>query len=118
MPHLSGSAVQRQAETSIVQKIGADLGVVLIPGGRISVGGGAHVQVDARTDEGDLLVEAYARQGALSGAQLKKVGQDILKLALLRRTEGWSDARMILAFASLGAKNSIRGVGISSGLGV
>ncbi|MGH2777391.1 MAG: hypothetical protein ACRDJB_01955 [Actinomycetota bacterium] len=108
--HLSDSAVQRAAEVKIVQQLATELGVALLPGGRIQIGGGgAYVQVDARSAHDDVIVEAYARQGALKGAQLKKVGQDILKFALLRRTAGWVDARLILAFASAEAKESIRG---------
>jgi hypothetical protein len=107
--HLSDSAVQRDAEAMIVAELGAQFGISLLPGGRLQVGGGAHVQVDARSENNGVLVEAYARQGALKGAQLKKVGQDILKFALLRQTGGWAEARMILAFASNEAKESIRG---------
>ena len=109
MNHLSDSVVQREAEAMIVERLGERLGLGLIAGGRIDVGGGAHVQVDARTEAGDVIVEAYARHGVLKGAQLKKVAQDVLKFALLRRLEGSVDARMILAFASSEAMNSIRG---------
>jgi hypothetical protein len=86
--HLSDSAVQREAEAMIVDGLGAQLGVGLLPGGRLQVGGGAHVQVDARSENGGVLVEAHARQGALKGAQLKKVGQDILKFALFASNRG------------------------------
>ncbi len=107
--HLSDSAVQREAEAMIMRQLGTNLGVALLPDRRMHVGGGAFVQVDARPNEDKVIVEAYARQGALKGAQLKKVGQDILKFALLRRTAGCADSRMILAFASDEAKESIRG---------
>lgn len=109
MTHLSDSAVQREAEATIVERLGADLGLALIAGGRIPVGENAHVQVDARSEADDVLVEVYARQGSLKGAQLKKVGQDVLKFALLRQSDAWVDSRMILAFASSEAKDSVRG---------
>jgi len=67
------------------------------------------VQVDARSEADDVLVEVCARQGSLKGAQLKKVGQDVLKFALLRQSDAWVDSRMILAFASSEAKDSVRG---------
>ena len=109
MSQLSDSAAQRDAEWFIVDAVASRLGVPLGPGGRIDVGGGAHVEVDAQAEDGTVVVEAYARQGALKGAQLKKVAQDVLKFALLRRTDGWSSTRMVLAFASGEAKDSIRG---------
>ena len=109
MAHLSDSAAQRVAEAVIVERLGDLLDVKLTAGGRVSVGGGAYVEVDARSDESGVFVEAYARQGRLKGAQLKKVGQDILKLALLRRLPQYVDARIIIAFASPGAHDSIRG---------
>lgn len=109
MPHLSDSAVQRAAEAVIVHRLAAELGVPLQSGGRVPVGGGAYVEVDARSDDGAVFVEAYARQGALKGAQLKKIGQDILKLALLRRQPEYLNARAIIVFASEEARSSIRG---------
>lgn len=109
MPHLSDSAAQRDAEAVIIDRLSADLDVSLVAGGRVPVGNGAYVEVDARSPDNDVFVEAYARQGALKGAQTKKVGQDILKMALLRRMPQYADTRTIIAFASHEARASLRG---------
>lgn len=109
VPHLSDSAVQRAAEAVIVERLATELGVPLHVGGRVPVGGGAHIEVDALSTDDTVFVEAYARQGALKGAQLKKIGQDILKLALLRRQPEYVEARVLIAFASTEARDSIRG---------
>lgn len=107
--HASDSTQQRLAEVEIIRLLSVELGLVLGPGGRIPVAPGAHVAVDARSDDDSVLVEAYARQGALHGGQLKKIGQDILKFALLRQHEHLAESRMIIAFASAEAMASIRG---------
>jgi hypothetical protein len=109
MSHLSDSSVQGEAEAFILDGVATRLGMTLRGICRIEVGGGAHVEVDGQSEDGTVIVEAYARHGTLKGAQLKKVAQDVLKFALLRRTDGWGTARMILAFASTEAKDSIRG---------
>lgn len=46
---------------------------------------------------------------SLRGAQLKKIGQDILKLALLKREATFTGTRAIIAFASAEARDSVRG---------
>ena len=71
--------------------------------------GDVWVEVDARAQDSSVFVEAYARQGPLKGAQLKKIGQDILKLALLQRESTFSGSRAIIAFASDEARDSVRG---------
>ncbi|WP_353952524.1 hypothetical protein V6K52_03505 [Knoellia sp. S7-12] len=108
--HLSDSAVQRNAESAIVEALAAQLGCKgeLKPK-RVSVLGGSYVQLDACSDDERILVEAYARQGKLKGAQIKKISQDILKLALLKRDPGLSDSRAIAVFASEEARDSIKG---------
>jgi hypothetical protein len=65
--------------------------------------------VDAATADRSTVVEAYARQGKLKGAQLKKIAQDILKLALLKRQPGHERTETIIAFASQEAHDSISG---------
>jgi hypothetical protein len=67
------------------------------------------VEVDARCEDPPVFVEAYARQGRLKGAQLKKVAQDVLKLALLRRNSAHREARAVIVFASAEAERSITG---------
>jgi hypothetical protein len=56
-----------------------------------------------------VVVEAYARQGRLKGAQPKKIAQDILKLALFKRVPGREGTRAVIAFASPEAHRSITG---------
>lgn len=102
--------MQRRAETEIVAALAAAQGLKLLPkAGRVTLTGGVWVEVDARSEDGSVFVEAYARQGQLKGAQLKKIGQDVLKLALLKREADYAETRAIIAFASQDACNSVRG---------
>lgn len=98
--HQSDSAVQRDAERAIVDALAAELGVVLVPAGTLSLSGGVRIQLDARSEDGKFAIEAYARQGTLKGGQLKKIAQDVLKLALLRQEPDHVDVRPIIVFAS------------------
>ena len=107
--HQSDSAVQREAEIAIIDALAAKLGVVLVGGGTLSLSGGVRIQLDARSEDGKFAVEAYARQGRLKGGQLKKIAQDVLKLALLRREPDHADVRPIIVFASDEARSSITG---------
>ncbi|GAB3032798.1 hypothetical protein GCM10011376_26020 [Nocardioides flavus (ex Wang et al. 2016)] len=107
--HQSDSAVQRDAERAIIDALAAQLGVVLVGGGALSLSGGVRIQLDARSEDGKFAVEAYARQGTLKGGQLKKIAQDVLKLALLRREPNHADVRPIIVFASEEARSSITG---------
>lgn len=107
--HQSDSAVQRDAERAIVDALSAELGVVLLPAGTLSLSGGVRIQLDARSEDGKFAVEAYARQGTLKGGQLKKIAQDVLKLALLRQEPDYVDVRPIIVFASEEARSSITG---------
>ncbi len=108
--HLSDSSVQRRAEANIIAALAESQGLVLVPNpGRITLAGDVWVAVDARSPDNSVFVEAYARQGSLKGAQLKKIGQDILKLALLKRETTFADSRVIIAFASPEACDSVRG---------
>ena len=108
--HLSDSAVQKDAEGAIVEALAIQLEFkgALKPR-RVAVRGGGFVQLDACSDDQSILVEAYARQGKLRGAQIKKISQDILKLALLKRDPRMRDSRAIAAFASEEARDSITG---------
>ena len=109
-PHQSDSAVQRSAEKHIIDALAISTGIEFdTDPGRITLAGGVWVEVDARSNQGSVFVKAYARQGKLKGAQIKKIGPDILKLALLRRKEQNLGARAIIAFASQEASDSIRG---------
>lgn len=108
-PHQSDSSVQREAEAAIIDALAANLGVALVGGGTVPLEGGVHISLDARSEDGTVAVEAYARQGRLKGGQLKKIAQDVLKLALLRREPGYTDVRPIIVFASEEARSSISG---------
>ena len=109
IPHQSDSAVQRDAETAIIDALAAKIGVVLVNGGTLTLSGGVRIKLGARSEDGRFAVEAYARQGTLKGGQLKKIAQDVLKLALLRREPGYADVRPIVVFASEEARSSITG---------
>lgn len=110
--HPSNSAVQARAEAEIVAAAAKELGVELLREldvRRVPVGGGACVEVDASTRDHSTVVEAYARQGKLKGAQLKKIGQDILKLALLCKHRLPAETQAFIAFASEEARQSVGG---------
>lgn len=107
---MSSSAVQTNAEGEIVASLAKErrIGLKQQPG-KIALHGGVYIEVDAATEDGGIVVEAYARQGRLKGAQLKKVAQDILKLALLKREPKREQTQAIIAFASQEAYDSISG---------
>ncbi len=108
----SNSQVQKDAEGWILAALAdAHPEIPELTPTKIVVGeAGAYVEVDgADSSTPTVVVEAYARQGVLKGAQLKKIGQDILKLALLRSQPWGSETRCIIAFASAQAQDSIRG---------
>jgi hypothetical protein len=108
--HPSSSAVQTKAERKIVCALARKCGIELVhQPGKILLGGGVYVEVDGATPDLSVVVEAYARQGKLKGAQLKKISQDILKLALLKRESGHEIRRAVIAFASQEARASISG---------
>lgn len=108
--HLSNSAVQQKAEASIISALAKQLDVSgsLTPR-KVTVLGGSFVQLDACTEGEGIMVEAYARQGPLKGAQIKKISQDILKLALLKRDPRLAESRAIIVFASEEARTSVTG---------
>lgn len=107
--HVSDSAVQRGAEGAIIAALADKIKVPLVPGGYVTLDVGVKIQLDARSDDGKVLVEAYARQGKLKGGQLKKVAQDVLKLAWIRQDPAFADARGIVVFASEEALMSVTG---------
>jgi hypothetical protein len=107
---LSDSEVQTKAEADILDALGRKRHTALIQKPTwIDLGGGTHIEVDAVSDDRTVVVEAYACQGRLKGAQLKKIAQDILKLALVKHQPGWGGANAIIVFASPEAHDSISG---------
>jgi hypothetical protein len=108
--HLSRSDVQTRAEAEIVEALAAELKIELVQKPPdIQLAGGVHIEVDAATPDGTTVVEAYARQGTLMGGQLKKIAEDILKLALLKKEPGREGTTAIIVFASQEAHDSISG---------
>ena len=101
------SAVQVAAESEILTAVESILGVTSLLPVSIALADRVAIKVDGCDGAKSTFVEAYARQGALKGAQPKKIAQDILKLSLVR--EKYPHARLIIAFASDEARNSIRG---------
>jgi hypothetical protein len=95
MAHQSDSHEQRSAEPLIRERVSAAVGVELTPRS-LRLDGGARVDVNGVAPDESVLVEIFAHQGRLKGAQFHKVAQDALKLITLKRSR--SDCRLIIAF--------------------
>lgn len=95
LPHASDSAEQRSAERAIIAAVAKQLNVELTPA-RIAIGD-AHVEIDGVSAGHTVLVEAYARIGALRGAQPRKLAADAFKIAWAGRRLG--STRLVLALA-------------------
>lgn len=104
--HASDSTAQREAEPLMIEAVAKVVKVPLTKR-RIELGGGVTCEVDGVSEDGRVLVEAYAHQGAMRGAQLKKVAEDAFKLVTI--TKGLNDARLIIAFADETAAKSFLG---------
>lgn len=104
--HPSGSGEQRAAEPLILTAVSATLGVPLAPR-RLRLPGGSAVDVDGVGDDPSVLVEVYAHQGPLRGAQPKKLSQDALKLMTVRETL-LPGARLMLALSDERAAAGVR----------
>ena len=83
--HASSSHEQRAAETVMLDLAGPLLGGATLRPTRIDLGGGRHVMVDGLSLDPLVVVEAYARRGATSGAQPRKDACDVLKLVTVQR---------------------------------
>jgi len=95
MAHPSDSHEQRSAEALILQAVSASVGVELAPRS-LRLDGGARADVDGAAPDESVLVEVFAHQGRLKGAQSHKVARDALKLITLGRTRPGS--KLIIAF--------------------
>ncbi|HEY7962441.1 MAG TPA: hypothetical protein VID29_11005 [Solirubrobacteraceae bacterium] len=95
MAHPSDSQEQRNAEALILQAVSASVGIELAPRS-LRLDGGARADVDGVAPDESVLVEVFAHQGRLKGAQFHKVARDALKLITLGRTRPGS--RLIIAF--------------------
>ena len=96
MAQLGDSAEQRAAEPLILAALSAELGVELAPR-RLTFPSGAWCDVDGVSADERVLVEVFARQGALKSGQRGKVARDALKLMTLRQHR--AGARLIIALA-------------------
>lgn len=95
MAHPSDSHEQRSAEELILQAVSASIGVELAPRS-LRLDGGARADVDGAAPDESVLVEVFAHQGRLRGAQFHKVARDALKLITLGRSR--PSSRLIIAF--------------------
>ena len=105
MPHRSDSAVQREVESLIRERIASIVGKDLVPA-TVALETGASVQVDGVATDESVLVEVFAHRGKLKGGQQKKVGLDAFKLITLGRSR--PDSELILAFADEGGCSPMR----------
>lgn len=102
--HASDSTEQRGAEASIIAAASRYVGIALSPAS-LRLPGGARIDVDGASADGSVVVEAYAHQGALRGAQFHKVARDMLKLITLARAR--PETRLVLAFADAEAARCV-----------
>ncbi len=105
-PHPSSSTVQQEVEATVLRALGEKLGSPLSQGHRVELGG-SHMQPDGMTEDGSVVVEAFAHVGTLKGGQRHKVSTDALKLLAIRELH--PDARLILAFVDEKAVGSVSG---------
>lgn len=103
----SDSAEQRQAEVVILAALTAQLGVVFEKK-RLDLPGGSRVEIDGVADDESVLVEVFAHQGPLKGAQIHKVARDALKLITVARSRTPAP-RLILVLGDDEAYKSVTG---------
>jgi hypothetical protein len=103
----SRSTEQQAAEALIRQAVAGELGVTLEPAS-FKLPGGARVDVDGADPSGTVLVEVYARQGALKGGNFHKVARDALKLITLARAREPAKTTLVIAFADATAAGCVR----------
>lgn len=96
-PRKSDSLEQQAAEIEMLRALEAKLGLRFDSNATLPIDVG--VQPDAIDTKNKTVAEAYARIGAVKGAQLHKIKGDILKLALIGRRLG-DDWRKVFCFAS------------------
>lgn len=104
--HPGDSTVQQEAEPLMIAAVAEAIGVPLAKE-RITFDNGSWCEVDGVSDDGNVLVEAFAHQGKMIGGQLKKVSEDALKLVTIAKT--LPSPRLIVAFADDVAASSFMG---------
>src|SRR6478672_13775450 len=102
--HPSDSLAQRDAESLMIAAVAANLGVELHP--TVISDRDAKVQIDGATSDLSVLVEAYAHNGPLRGAQSKKLATDAFKLSWIGPRVGATT--LILAVLDDAAANYLR----------
>lgn len=103
--HLSDSSEQQEAEAYMLRELEKRLGLRFDSGAVLPVTVG--VKPDAIDPLNKVVVEVYARVGAVKGAQLHKIKGDVLKLALIGAELG-EEWRRILCFASDAAASYVQ----------
>jgi hypothetical protein len=106
MGHASDSLEQRTAESLILAGVSKIVGVELAPQS-LRLDGGPRVDVDGVAPDESVLVEIFAHQGRLRGAQFHKVARDALKLITLGRNRPAS--KLIVAFGDPDAAACVTG---------
>jgi hypothetical protein len=106
MGHQSDSLEQRTAEPVILAGVAKMVGVELTPRS-LRLDGGARVEVDGVAPDESVLVEIFAHQGRLKGAQFHKVARDAFKLITLGRSRPAS--KLIIAFGDRDAAACVTG---------
>jgi hypothetical protein len=96
MNFASESSTQRDAERLILDAVAQSVGAELAPK-RLTLNGGAVVDVDGVAPDESVLVEVFAHQGPLKGGQRHKIAGDALKLITIAR-ERKPVPRLLLAF--------------------
>ncbi len=106
MAHQSDSLEQRTAEPLILAGVSKIVGVDLAPRS-LRLERGARADVDGAAADESVLVEIFAHQGRLKGAQFHKVARDALKLITLGRSRPAS--KLLIAFGDPNAAASVTG---------
>lgn len=99
------STAQSDAEPLILTAVAQEVGVALEPR-RLTLPGGATADVDGVAPDESVLVEVFARQGALKAGQRGKIARDTLKLITLGQHR--PAARLILALTDDAAAKPLR----------
>lgn len=108
--HKSDSGVQREAEGVILAALNEQHGWNLTKHGtRLDLNEKMWVEVDAVDRENKLMVEVFARQGALKPGQRKKICQDLLKFSLLQALDEYAVWKRYIVFADDEARSSFNG---------
>lgn len=104
--HKSDSSAQRSAERHLLSSLGTALEARFVGGAPLRAELG--VEPDGVDPDKKIVVEVFARLGALKSAQVRKVRADVLKLAYVRKKLG-PEWRAVICFACNEAAASLTG---------